>query len=194
MRWPISSVRLQECALRLSSGPDEKCTLLPFFNAGGRVQRVLVLKSQTSEIRWFSPAEVRVRIGLWGPLKLGTEFPTLCALEGGDREWLTDLWHYDPWSQLAARDASQGARARLWQASNTAGRFAPKLGQVLWLRYSRDLTRVLWLVCKKSQSVTWKYFRSAWLPERQAVEVPPRNRSRTTAWQLAPFWQCDRQD
>jgi hypothetical protein len=191
MRWPVSSHRLRNRGLCLSSGSGEPCTLLPFFDAGGRVQRVMVVSAGRSELRFFAPAEVRVRIGLWGPIYLATSFPALRVLEYEDLEALTGLWHYDPWWVLTSRDAPRDARTRLLKPTNTVDRFATKLGQVQRLLYARDLTRVVWLVCKKGESASWRYFRPGFLPERETVEPPPRRASRDYAWQLAPFWKPD---
>lgn len=191
MGWPISSHRLRNRVVCLSSGRSEQCTLLPFFDASGVVQRVMVVSPETSEIRFFAPGDVCVRIGLWGPIHIATSSPALRVLEYEDLDSLTGLWHYDPWWVLTSPDKPQDSRAQQLQPTNTVGRFATKLGQVQRLLYARDLTRVVWLVCKKGESLTWKYFRPAFLPEREIVEPPPARVSRTYVWRLAPFWTPD---
>jgi hypothetical protein len=194
MGWPVSSHRLRDRLLCLSSGRSEKCTLLPFFDASGVVQRVMVVSPGTSEIRFFAPGDACVRIGLWGPIDLATSSPALRVLEYEDLDWLAGLWHYDPWWVLTSRDNPQGTRAQRLKPTNAVDRFAVKLGQVQRLLYARDLTRVVWLVCKKGESTTWKRFRPDSLPEREMVEPPPARVPRAWAWRLAPFWKPDVKD
>ena len=154
----------------------------------------MVVSPGTDTIRFFAPEEGRVQIGLWGPIQVATADPALRVLEYEDLESLAGLWHYDPWWVLTARGEQPGARVQPLKPTNTVERFATKLGQVQRLLYARDLTRVVWLVCKKGESTTWKFFRPSFLPERPTVAPPPPRRPRTYGWQLAPFWMPGTED
>jgi hypothetical protein len=189
MALPVSSHRLRGRELRLEPGlAGESCTLLPFFDSGGVVRRVMVVTAGTSELRFFAPSEAVVRIPLWGPIQLATSSPALRVLEYEDLDPLKSLWHYDPWWLLTSPGEPQNDRARLLKQTNCVGRFDPAAGTVQRLLYARDLTRVAWLVCTSAGSTSWKRFRSKLLPQREEVPSKEPRGSRKFGWQLAPFW------
>jgi hypothetical protein len=190
MVLPVSSHRLRDREVCLLPGsPGEKCTLLPFFDSGGVVQRVMVVSSEVGELRFFAPSEAAVRIPLWGPIQLASSSPALRVLEYEDLEPLTSLWHYDPWWLLTSPDESRSERTQLLKQTNCAGRFDPAAGNVQRLLYARDLTRVAWLVCTSGQSTTWKRLRTKLLPQRAAAVSGEERSSVRFAWRLAPFWR-----
>lgn len=191
MAWPISAHRLRNRVLRLSSSAaGECCTLLPFFDGWGVVQRVMVVSPASDELRFFAPAEVWLRIRLWGPIELSTSFPTLRVLEYEDLDALTRLWHYDPWWLLTSRDEPRDERSQLLRPTNSVDSFR-QVGTVQRLLYTRDLTRVSWVICQKGGSTTWKRFDAAFLPKRDFVEPPRVPKDAGWEWQLAPFWQAN---
>jgi hypothetical protein len=191
MNWPVSSHRLHQRAICLStSDAGEVSTLLPFFDGAGQIQRVMVVSPSRRELRFFAAAEADLRIPWWGPIEISPSFPVLRVLEYEDLEELARLWHFDPWRQLAARGYQGGPRAQWLRQTNSAGRFLLPKFDVEKVYYSRDLTRVVWLLCAKTaqkNTKTWKRFRPEFLPPiQEAAPQPPLDER--AGWQLAPFW------
>jgi hypothetical protein len=81
-------------------------------------------------------------------------------------------------------------RKKLLKESNCAGKFAEKLGPVTRLYYTRDLSRVRWLMHMKGEQATYTRFHSKWLPERRPATVEDCRRRRADyTWGLEPFWE-----
>ncbi len=189
--WPISSESLHRRGVDLPADATGRSTLLPFFDSRGVIHRVMVVPQDGDDIYFFSPREVRLRWPWWGRMDLVTLAPTLTLLEFEDLEFLTTLWHYDPWWLLA----SASPRAQRLKPTNVVDRFAERVGNVQRLQYSRDLRRVLFLVYKKGQSAGWCRFCSALLPVRQNEDETPlepmsTSQRRKTVWILDPFWRA----
>lgn len=188
--WPVSSDSLHRRDADLPVGASRQCTLLPFFDSQGVIHRVMVVTDGADDIYFFSPRDVPLRLPWWGRVDLVTDAPTLNTLEFEDLEFLTTLWHYDPWWLLA----SASARAQRLKPTNVVDRFAERVGNVQRLQYARDLRRVLFLVYRKGQSAGWCRIRPAVLPVRRngddtPFEPVPTSQRRKTAWRLDPFWQ-----
>jgi hypothetical protein len=188
----VKSDQLHERAMAFyPSGEQEVVTLLPFFAATGEIRRVMIVGRGQDAVRFFSPGEVRLRIGWRGPIRCDTTRMQLRVVEYEDLEPLVGLWHYDPWWLLTSGEVMDGQRKKMLMESNCAGRFADELGIVTRLYYARNLSRVQALMRVKGEEAGCTRFRSKWLPAREPATVEDcRQRGADRSWQLAPFWEA----
>ncbi len=191
----VTSDQLHERALAFDpSDQQEVVTLLPFFDATGKIRRVMIVGQGEDAIRFFSPQEMRLRIGWRGPIRCDTSRAQLRVVEYEDLEPFVGLWHFDPWWLLTSGEAMDGKRKKLLMESNCAGKFSADLGPLTRLYYARNLSRVQWLMYGKGDQASNKRFHSKWLPEREPATVEDcRQRRADYSWQLEPFWKIPRE-
>jgi len=190
----VSSDQLHERALTFCpSGQQEVVTLLPFFDAAGKIHRVMIAGQGEDAVRFFSPQGSGLRIGWRGPIRCDMSRMQLRVVEYEDLEPFVGLWHYDPWWLLTSGEVMDGERKKLLMESNCVGNFSDKCGAVTRLYYARDLSRVRGLAYGTGDQAVYKSFRSKWLPERQPATVENGRQLRTDySWRLEPFWAMPR--
>jgi hypothetical protein len=184
-RLPVSSSSLRARALETPERSIAKAALLPLFDREGKVRRVIFLDPSAPGIWFFDPAVVRVRIPLWGPIRLDSGPGELQLLSPGGLAALGEVWHFDPWWLLADRRYARSEVAATLKATNC---FEPlsKTGQRLLYRW--NLCRAGWIATRDKGYVRLGPLLADLPPAERPCPVAAPRVARPGVWVLDPFW------
>jgi hypothetical protein len=179
---PISAKRFARRKVVMLDGTIPKATLLPFFNAEGKTQAVLLVDPQSTDLKMFWEPS-RIAVPWWGAIRVD-DYPE--EVTEDDLEELARLWHFDMWRLLADKPYADNELTETLKATNSVGQWRAPVKN-LW--YAGDLSRVRWVTVKGSDSDSIQAFSTEALPETRPL-LKTKSASRQSGWELIPFWQA----
>ena len=184
-RLPVSSSALRARTLETPERSIPKAALLPLFDREGKVLRVVFLAPGSADIWFFDPAVVRVRIPLWGPIRLDSSPGDLQLLSAGGVAALGEVWHFDPWWMLADRRYDRSEVAAILKTTNCFEQLS-KTGKRLFYRW--NLCRAGWIVTMEKGTVRPGPLLADLLPAGPPRLATAPTVARAGVWVLDPFW------
>ena len=180
--------RLHQCVLQFEDERLEQATLLPFFDANGNVEQVLLIDLWWRRVHLlpFKPGLVRLSI-FRRNIRVRCEVADAPLLDDRAAQTLGDLWHFDPWWLLELPPFDVEPTTPLLKRTNCADLLPVSKPQ---LCYSRDLARVAWLFDGKSESSGTRW-NSTLLPAQRPEPTEASRRPVATgrvSWVLDPVW------
>lgn len=183
---PVSSSGLRERKLASPGLPMSVASLFPLFDRAGAVRRVLLVEPGSSAVWWFDPAEARVCVPLFGPIRIDAPANAVRPLRARDQESLDDLWHFDPKWTLKEPRYDDVEAAPVLRASNCCEELPGTVTQVL---FRRDLSRANGTMRREKGGYQWTRFPVTALPEGpRLLPILSGPGSKAGPWRLSPFW------
>ena len=192
----ISARRLHKKVWVLDNGTRMRASLFPFFDRRGNVRQIMIadwdsgtvraaaVRPHVVELKWFAPNRLHL---LPGAMHL-VHGPSTCGL--------LSHWHVDPWWVLGEPEFSSNSAVPALRCTNAVHALGSKGSSVY---FTKDLTRVRWMVRSDSSSTTMKKWDPAVL-DHEHPQVPDSTRAALDGrvhastgtgrmeWVLAPPW------
>jgi hypothetical protein len=177
----VSARGLCHRAMQAEDQLIEDVSLLPCFEASGRVTQVVLVRRSPSMICLLEWRPGLLRVPLLGPVTLRRPAASLRPINSDQMEFRGMLWSNDMAGVLGTMAPGRGDN--LLRVANGA----PLMGGVKMLFFRRDLSRI----CQYGTRVEvkrWdpKLFPATMPVRRSAVIAQPRR----LVWRLAPIWKA----
>ncbi len=189
----VRQSRLHDVALAIGGLRTPGLSLFPFFDDGGSVQAAMVTSDADGRIVLLDRSRLSRAVGsrrAWsvaqGLLLDPSHWADLSTLDAVDVE---ELWHFDPWWELAeARYDGHPAVPAIKQTNLPA--YDGELSEV-W--FDRTLSRVVWFVWGEGEEARQRPFRPRLLAaareaRRRESAPPSRVAPSREGWRLRPYW------
>ncbi|MCP3956900.1 MAG: hypothetical protein GY719_03510 [bacterium] len=190
-RIPVAASTLHRRKVHLRDAQLGAASLFPFFDAGGNVDRLMLVWPPSRTIAALEPRPGLVEVTMWDAIEIDAD---LAALRDLDAQTAAELaagrWHYDPWWVLRHPRYGGHPAVPALKATNCAERFRLPFRQLF---FEHDLSRVARLTTDKmSIARLWRdeqfqAFTPDLLPPRQDPRPEPARAPST--WRLAPIWR-----
>jgi hypothetical protein len=175
--------RLHSRELILGQTRIATATLFPFFDCNGLVEQVMIVDADSSDLLSFRVDEMRVRVPLWGPIRMDG---SVVRLDEYMIDHFAPLWHFDPWCLLQDKRFADQAIIPVLTATNCAEAFLDQRpSDLLFNQRLSQLRKVQFPA--PAESYQHRPFGAEMLPSREAASLDVAEKS-PTGWQLIPIW------